>query len=88
MTAKQKQEVIGMVERVARAIGSHPIGDVDLDYLADMLTENALREIAIAAIEAMREPTDAMFAAAPSGECPSYVDDLWQDMIDAALVGG
>lgn len=75
-----------MVERVADAIRDNigaalPDGvTIDYDYAAR------------AAIEAMREPTDAMQAAAldRSGmECWDHIDsrlmDAWQAAIDAAL---
>ncbi len=41
---------------------------------------------AYAAIAAMRDPTDAMVAAASgTGLCPSGVSDIYIDMIEAAL---
>lgn len=52
------------------------------------LAPNDLRNLARAAIEAMREPTDAMVYAAPS--IGNYVEDgklVWTAMIDAALEG-
>ena len=95
MIAKQKQEVIGMVERVARAIvGPHrPVPDGS-PYTLDQLRavrwgqansteqQNALNE-ARAAIEAMREPTDAMVRAARIWS-PS-LRETYTQMIDAAL---
>ena len=68
-----------MIERVARAIGR-----------AELLPDDADRhwkrfEIhARAAIEAMREPTEAMCEAADVVEC-NQPECIWQAMIDAAL---
>lgn len=80
MADQQKQEVISMGERVARAI------QVKLDHefaergglAADEMAAMAAR----AAIEAMREPTDAMVDV---GEDEEGSINIWQAMIDAAL---
>lgn len=69
-----------MIERIARAI-SDAIGD-DNDAIRDYH-----RRIAIAAIEAMREPTDAMLAAIRPGlvDTDEFIKRDWYKMIDAAL---
>ena len=81
-----------MIERVARAIWSHPTR-CDLRYVVkgpcalddECSCWRIVVESASAAIEAMREPTDTMWDA---GErycdewSPNYV---WRAMIDAAL---
>ena len=76
-----------MIERVAQAFYKHffegdwpPETEVDIGMGAD-----DFREAARAAIEAMREPTEAM--------AETVVDDddakaIWRDMIDAALKEG
>jgi len=65
-----------MIERVAKAI-------YEAMDLSDGLDGTAAKTYARAAIEAMREPTEAMLNA-------SYLtswdaDEVWKDMIDAAL---
>lgn len=46
-------------------------------------------EMARAALQALREPTEAMEEAAkPYGICMSALDDAWRAMIDAALSEG
>jgi hypothetical protein len=73
-----------MIERVARAIGDWDSGR------AMVLDANDCRQIARAALEALREPTEGMLL--PGAETlPDYdpgCDDAkncWQAMIDAAL---
>jgi hypothetical protein len=68
-----------MIERVARAMCAADGGsqEVDVHHYLDM---------ARAAIEAMREPTEAMCEAADAVEC-NQPECIWQAMIDAALVG-
>lgn len=65
-----------MVERVAQAI----CGD---DNPANILTIHRIR--ARAAIEAMREPTEAMVYADTVKEWPSDACAAWKAMIDEAL---
>jgi hypothetical protein len=78
-----------MVERVARALcRSAALGDPGQAYI-DANWPN-YSTAARAAIEAMREPTEAMIGAgrgALPNFCPEDSDALvcWQDMIDAAL---
>lgn len=69
--------VESMVERVAKAIAlanRAPDSDDWPVYVAD----------ARAAIEAMREPTDAMVDAGEGTMCP-HAGCIFSDMIDAAL---
>lgn len=79
-----------MVERVARAIAFADLDeqsravinmDANMMYVADHYVE-----LARAAIEAMREPTDEMLWAA---RAVRYADEgsmeIWNGMIDAAL---
>ena len=75
-----------MVERVAVAIGKHfhdpksKPNDAALAALFDLAAR--------AAIEAMREPTDAMVAAADDSQATTYdgsVRSAWSAAIDAAL---
>lgn len=67
-----------MVERVAAAIRDHRSDEPHADR------KRACRELARAAIAAMREPTEVMYIYA-------YVNDstamaTWTEMIDAALM--
>jgi N-methylhydantoinase B/oxoprolinase/acetone carboxylase alpha subunit len=85
-----------MIERVARAISAHYVrlsgGD---SPIFDELTEGErddLRAEARAAIEVMREPTEAMCDAGGTEVWDRYEDDYpegaaaaWRKMIDAAL---
>ena len=67
---------IGVVERVARAIAEGWKGGWD-----DVAHREAFRADARAAIEAMREPTDAMVRAGHLGATAA----AWRAMVDAAL---
>lgn len=68
-----------MIDRVAQAI----CGD---DNPANVLAIHRTR--ARAAIEAMREPTDAMSDAAAERPGQMSYTDVWQAMIDAAVSSG
>lgn len=78
-----------MVERVARAMadrskarvaGLHLLNAIPMDGEEDFM------KMARAAIEAMREPTEAMVKAGSSMYCNEYeAPDIWEDMIDAAI---
>ena len=90
-----------MIERVARAIcdtWAEREGCADYSWevvkyahqdpethakLARMY-ETAMAE-ARAAIEAMREPTEAMVDSCGNGECGKWAWGAWDNMIDAAL---
>ncbi len=83
-----------MIERVAKAIG-HTLTD-DQGWLKKSYSDDDMRAIARAAIEAMREPTDAMARAAQTAADSMGGDELelfqpeagkiiWRGMIDAAL---
>jgi hypothetical protein len=83
-----------MVERVAKAVAEsiHPGSNWPWsDYFSDTrLTAEDLRDIASAAIAAMREPTDEMCLAVTEAVCaqPGKLfrsKDVWQAMIDEAL---
>jgi molecular chaperone DnaK (HSP70) len=78
-----------MIERVARALAENERGadlwdeisnDSDIDYIG----KNEFRDLARAAIEAMREPTEGMVEAANLHESNGVYAD-WQAMIDEAL---
>lgn len=79
-----------MVERVARATyearpyGDEHAGDLIWDRLEDGWKDRH-RDMARAAIEAMREPTDAMVDAAYGRERTGTERGNWRAMIDAAL---
>jgi hypothetical protein len=72
-----------MIERVARALAKAS-GINDWEKSAQEFEDDAR-----AAIEAMREPTDAMLACGEQWGLPSDPMGLkrWQEMIDAALEG-
>ena len=72
-----------MIERVARAICKLRYGDPDFDYGMNKPRWVDCVPDAYAAIEEMREPTDAMIDAAEKDGGHSYY--RWQAMIDAAL---
>ena len=68
-----------MVERVGRAIAN---ADME-DYMEFFQRYDAM---ARAAIEALREPTEAMVKSGSAIHCQEYeAPIIWQDMIDAAL---
>lgn len=70
-----------MVERIARAIEQ-----AMPNYISDELPQHDFLASARAALEAMREPTPAMFDAAESwGDDAERDLRFWQAMIDAAL---
>jgi len=86
--------MISMVERVARALHARKYGEW---YEGPCTVTDSQRECladARAAIEAMREPTEAMYRAAYKeqddsaihnyGAAPTF-DDYWSTAIDAAL---
>ena len=83
-----------MIDRVARAIWEHRAKQVRLEY-PDLLPLEGWGAVAIAngvmgearaAIEAMREPTEAMQnAGSERGWTPPTGAMIWQAMIDAAL---
>ena len=70
-----------MIERVARAMCSADGGSLEVDV-------HHYRDMSRAAIEAMREPTDAMLEFRlffGSGEACQWAPHVWRAMIDAAL---
>jgi len=73
-----------MVERVAKAIVN--CGPKRWEDLADYERRAAMAVVARVAIEAMREPTEAMLACELrfQGEQLGYAE-IWRRMIDAAL---
>lgn len=77
-----------MVERVARAIQRRSEtagrGPEDGDLRTAPLSDRVCRDLARAAIGAMREPTEAMVTEARRLNHPRD-RDVWRTMIDAAL---
>lgn len=71
-----------MIEKVAKAIQEHIPG-----WLREDGTVND-EHLAIAAIEAMREPTEAMEWVGDDAHDPHVrnASEIWQAMIDAALL--
>lgn len=76
-----------MVERVAKALyEATPFKETEGGYDAQSdLYRRSCRLLARAAIEAMREPTDAMVDAAYGRERTGTERGNWRAMIDAAL---
>ena len=72
-----------MVERVARAIYIAEMGN--LNRYDDVMMSEGAREMARAAIEAMRVPTQKMLCAAWMVDHEAYPGEEWGAMIDAAL---
>jgi hypothetical protein len=72
---------MSMIERVARALFDESCLDISYDSLHEAEREYWSR-LATAAIAVMREPTEAMVRAGDRAECR---DDIWPEMIDAAL---
>ena len=72
--------MMDMVERVARAIRKH---EIDTGASTANIGVGVYLPLARAAIEAMREPTDAMLKVGPPFP---YMDEyVWKTMIDEAL---
>lgn len=70
-----------VVERVAVAVAAHMNGSMPEDAFDT-------RQIARAAIEAMREPTEPMLAALNGyAQCSGYLPEGWSAAIDVALSG-
>lgn len=75
-----------MVWKVAKALYANDFGGSDFGEGCPPKVKDAYFKRARAALEAMREPTDAMVASVcGTGLCPSGVADIYIDMIDAAL---
>lgn len=71
-----------MVERVARAMAE--VNDHHQEFaIGDF--RDAYMDQARAAIEAMREPTEAMVDSCGNGECAKWARGAWANYIDAAL---
>jgi hypothetical protein len=77
MTNTGKSE--SMVDRVARAMESKR-----RELIAQPLSR-IWGELAIAGIEAMRDPTEAMRDSCGNGECAIWAPGAWANYIDAAL---
>lgn len=77
----------GKLEEVARAIreASPSAGRGDSDLRSQMLSEAACLDLARAAIEAMREPTEHMVKSGHKGFCFGRPLETYQEMISAAL---
>lgn len=73
----------GMIERVARAMYDYATGS---DVGWPMTNPTPWRKAARAAIEAMREPTDAMVTqCTDTGHTRDDARAVWQRMVDEAL---
>jgi hypothetical protein len=76
-----------MIERVAKAIGrTEVVGDFGRSSIAGLINADVVLAASRAAIEAMREPTDGVLAAAVEDNgSPRDPYDSWRAMIAAAL---
>lgn len=75
-----------MIERVASVIAEHGGDNWETCLKAPAQRRAGMyRAMARAAIEAMREPTDAMIACDDFPYCPAEARAYWHAMIDAAL---
>lgn len=73
--------MMSMVERVARAMQAV---DDDLGGAIE-LSDGEARALAVAAIKAMREPTDAMVDSAADFATLGTIKCVWSASIDAAI---
>jgi hypothetical protein len=81
-----------MIERVAKAMwdarrANANNNEVELEFWGDgsIPKANGIMDEARAAIEAMREPTEAMVGIHSLPYCPAEMREYWHAMIDAAL---
>lgn len=77
---------MNMIDKVAIAIWEcqRPAGAPDFESL-DMGDQNQVKNIAIALIEEMKEPTDEMVEAGVSAVSSGNINLIWEAMIEAAL---
>ena len=78
-------QVSEMVERVARAIVAKMGAQTGREPPGDAAMSKTACDVARAAIEAMREPTEEMVTA--PGVVAWDFGEIWRVMIDAALAG-
>lgn len=71
-----------MIERVAKAISQASMTSPDGPY---HICEDGYLHLARAAIEAMREPTEAMTLEGQVDPFPISAEEAWTAMVDAAL---
>jgi hypothetical protein len=79
-----------MVELVARAMAEKQRGwdvwdEISDDSDTDYIGKNEFRDLARAAIEAMREPTEMMMDAGHGEILEQSTLPVWQAMVDEAL---
>jgi hypothetical protein len=79
-----------MIKRVAQAIKSGMTDSGVVSLVAngprgELALRQFFEDLAVVAIEAMREPTDAMFEAAATVDRYAEPGEEWGPMIDAAL---
>jgi hypothetical protein len=81
-----------MLTLVENAIGASFGSSADCIPTAEF--NSCVRVAALAALMALRTPTEAMLLAGSyhgdksEGDGPNWRTDLWQDMIDSAMQGG
>lgn len=95
ITGSKEKVMTDMVERVARAIGKAEMGDayfIGLHWNMNAPNRSRLCNMSYAAIQAMREPTEAMVETGESvrgNHLSDYPDNgtksIFSAMIDAAL---
>tara|TARA_R100000479_G_scaffold176487_1_gene131331 strand:- start:24691 stop:24954 length:264 start_codon:yes stop_codon:yes gene_type:complete len=87
MTNPQPESMIGRVARAMRGSAKSDEASILCEEFAGWGEDEDFILLARAAIEAMREPTDVMVAAAYRDHIPDGAD-AWQAMIDAAMGEG
>lgn len=81
------EKPMSMIERVARAIALEAL-DPETRAAVDpekWFVAESYYDLARAAIEEMRKPTEAMVNETGGGECNKWARGAWALMIDAAL---
>jgi len=77
-----------MVDRVIDAIKNVPLDFADGELLGMNATREDVKMIALAALGAMEEPTEAMIEAAYEAEIGEPPEAAWKPMIQAAINEG
>jgi len=80
---------LGLIERVAISLYNHGVpGKYEWPAYVDDRLKTEWRRIARIAITTMREPTEAMIVNAEASYVDAEPEEIWQEMIDAALAEG
>jgi hypothetical protein len=80
---------VSMIERVAITLYNHGSPTkVEWPVYVDDRLKTEWRRIARIAITCMREPTEAMIINAEASYVDAEPEEIWREMIDAALAEG